>query len=439
MHAELPDHITPIGVTDFRGEHRLFGIKDSDRLGHLYTLGKTGVGKSTLLLNMAVTDIKRGKGVGVIDPHGDLAMTLLNYIPPDRLADVIYFNPADTTSVIPFNPLSAVPAERQHLAVAGLIATFRRLWSENWGPRLEHILRNSLFLLLATGHATLLDIQPLLTDKSYRQSLLRTITNSRLLSFWYGEFEQYSPFFRAEVVASILNKIGLLHLSPPLYQTLREHSNTWTIQNVMNSRKILIANLAKGDLGEDASSLVGSLLIHALQLGALERTKQAEADRVPFYLYVDEAHSFLTLSMVDILSEARKFGLSLFLTHQYLEQLPEKLQAAVFGNVGTLIAFGMGANDAAVFAKEFYPRITAADLVQLPRYAMYVKLLIDGVSSPAFSALSIPFTHNPLSTALQVIELSKKQYGILAAVEEKSHAGSDRFSSEKLGTQFTLF
>jgi len=412
MCEELPNHVTPLGVTDFRGQHQRFGIKDKDRLGHIYALGKTGVGKSTLLLNMAVEDIEKGNGLCVIDPHGDLATTLLHYIPSNREKDVIYFHPADTTHVLPFNPLAGIPIHQHHLAVAGLIATFKRMWLESWGPRLEHILRYSLFLLLASGNATLLDVQPLLTDKVFRQSLLRTTSNPAILSFWYGEFEQYSAHFRSEAIASILNKFGVMQVSPPLYHTFHSHKATWTVSDLMNSRKILIANLSKGTLGEDACSLLGSLLIGTMQLAALARSNQPSNERVPFYLYVDEAHSFLSLSMVNILSEARKFGLSLFLTHQYLEQLPEQLRSAILGNVGTLIAFSMGTADASEFAKVFYPTFTATDIVQLPRHSMYVKLLIDGLSTKAFSARAFSFSKKPLSGPHFVVDLSRKNFGV---------------------------
>lgn len=379
--------LTPIGITDWRNTRKRFYIKDKDRLQHLYCIGKSGVGKSTLLETMAISDIEKGKGLAVIDPHGDVAEDLLNYIPESRISDCIYFSPADYE--IAFNPLADIPPAHHHLAASGLISTFKKIWAESWGPRLEHILRHSLLTLIECGERTLLDIQPLLTNPLFRNNILDRISSTHLLTFWRNEFEKYSPALKAESTAPILNKMGLFQASIPLRDTVGHRRSGFQMREVIDGGKILIVNLAKGKLGEDASSLLGSLLVNAIQLAALSRADQQIEQRNPFYLYVDECHSFISLAFADILAEARKYGLGLFLTHQYIEQLDEKIRSAVFGNCGTIISFRVGATDAEYLAKEFYPIFSESDLVNLPKYAMYLKLMIDGASSRAFSAATI--------------------------------------------------
>lgn len=385
----MREDITPIGITNYRNSNQKFGIKDKDRLGHIYVIGKTGVGKSTLLESMAISDIERGNGLCVIDPHGDIAQDILKYIPKNRTQDLIYFNATDTTHSIAFNPLQGIHPKYHHLVAGGLVSTFKKIWVDSWGPRLEYILRYALLTLLEIPDATLLDIQPLLVDKDYRHKALRFVTEEHIISFWLNEFEKYSPFLRSEAIAPILNKVGLFRTSMPLRNIVGKKQSSFRLQQVLDQGKILICNFSKGQIGEDASALLGSMLVTSIQLAALHRAKQAEEARKPFYLYIDECHSFLTLSFADILAEARKYGLSLFLSHQYIEQLDERVRAAIFGNVGTIIAFRVGALDAAYLAKEFYPVFLEEDLVNLPRYAMYLKLMIDGASSPPFSAISI--------------------------------------------------
>lgn len=403
--------LTIIGKTNFRNEGKIFGIKDKDRLGHMYVLGKTGVGKSTLLLNMAISDIQRGNGICVIDPHGDLATTVLDYIPKERISDVIYWNPSDNEYIIPFNPLASIPKGHHFLAAAGLIATFKRIWGEYWGPRLEHILRYTLLTLLDYGTATILDIVPLLTNELFRSKVLDTIKDQSLLTFWRNEFERYPPQLRGEAIAPILNKMGIFSASLPLRNTVGQKEMTWSMEEVMQEKKILIANLSKGLIGEDASSILGSMLINAIFLSALKRAPISEEARIPFYLYIDEAHSFLTKATIDILAEARKFKLSLFLSHQYLEQLHEDIRSAVFGNVGTMISFRVGAEDAEVFAKEFYPIFSEDDCIHLPRYSMYLKMMIDGVTSKPFSADAVRLPAPNISCQQEVMRASQRRYG----------------------------
>jgi energy-coupling factor transporter ATP-binding protein EcfA2 len=405
------NEITHIGLTNWRNQNKRFGIKDKDRLGHIYVIGKTGVGKSTLLLNMAISDIENGKGLCIIDPHGDIAESILDHMPQERINDVIYFNPKDIWHPISFNPLKAVHPNYHHLIASGLISTFKKIWADSWGPRLEYILRFSLLTLLEYPHATLLDIQPLLTDVLFRNKVLSYVTNQHTRSFWKNEFDKYSPALRSEAITPILNKTGVFLTSIPLRNTVGQNTNGFRMQQVLDEGKILIANLSKGELGEDASSILGSILVTSIQLAALFRSVVPEQERIPFYLYVDEMHSFISLSFADILSEARKYKLSLFLTHQYIEQLHEKIRSAIFGNVGTIISFRIGAEDAEHLAKEFHPEFNEDDFVNLPRYSMYLKLMIDGATSRPFSAFSLPPKQQAQSLKEEVIELSRKKYG----------------------------
>jgi len=387
--------ITPIGITNYRNSNQNFGIKDKDRLQHIYVIGKSGTGKSTLLENMAISDIERGNGLCLIDPHGDIATDILNYIPKGRIQDLVYFNATDLEHPIAFNPLKGIHPKYHDLVASGLVSTFKKIWSESWGPRMEYILRFALLTLLSMPDATLLDIQPLLTDADFRERALSYSTEDHILSFWHNEFERYAPRLRAEMISPILNKTGLFITSISLRKIVGQKTNSFRLQQVLNTGKILIVNLSKGQIGEEASSLLGAMLVNAIQLAALHRASQAEDTRKPFYLYIDECHSFVTLAFANILAEARKYGLSLFLAHQYIEQLDERVRAAIFGNVGTMIAFRVGANDAEYLAKEFYPVFIQDDFVHLPRYSMYLKLMIDGTVSQPFSALSSPKTKNP--------------------------------------------
>ncbi len=397
---------TPIGITNWRNDKQPFSIKDADRLGHIYVIGKTGVGKSTLLLNMAISDIQKGKGICIIDPHGDIAESILHHIPNERIDDVIYFNPKDIAYPIA-------------LVASGLISTFKKIWADSWGPRLEYILRFTLLTLLEYPDATLLDIQPLLTDIYFRNKVLGYVTNVHTLSFWKNEFDKYSPALRSEAITPILNKTGVFLTSIPLRNIVGQKIRGFRMQTVLDESKILIANLSKGEIGEDASSLLGSILITSIQLASLFRSTKREQGRIPFYLYVDEMHSFISLSFVDILAEARKYKLSLFLTHQYIDQVHEKIRSAIFGNVGTIISFRIGANDAEYLAKEFHPVFTEDDLINLPRYSMYLKLMIDGATSQPFSATSLPSKSVTDSFKEKVIVLSRNRYGRKRAIVEK--------------------
>ncbi|MCX6565123.1 MAG: type IV secretion system DNA-binding domain-containing protein [Candidatus Aminicenantes bacterium] len=404
------NRITPFALTDYRDIRKLFGIKQKNRRGHMYIIGKTGTGKSTLIENMAISDIKNGYGVALIDPHGDMAEEILDYIPKKRIKDIIYFNPADLDNPIAFNPLEKVPRDFHHLIASGIISTFKKIWSESWGPRLEHILSHSLLSLLEYPNSTLLDLPKLLTNNDFRKNVLTYITHPQVREFWLSEFEKYSAWLKSEAISPILNKIGQFLISIPLRNIVGQKENTFNVRQAMDEGKILIVNLAKGKIGEDNCSLLGALIVTKIQLAALSRTDQPEEQRKPFYFYVDEIHNFITLSFADILSESRKYGLNLILAHQYIEQLDERIRAAIFGNVGTIISFRIGAEDAKYLAQEFSPVFNEEDLIKLPNFHIYLKLMIDGVTSQPFSAITLKLREMNTSHKKEIIEFSRKQY-----------------------------
>lgn len=401
---------TIIGKTDWRNSNQLFGIKDQDRFAHIYCIGKSGVGKSTLLLNMAISDIRRGNGICILDPHADLAETVLKYIPKERYEDVIYFDAADQNYCIAFNPLHDIEQKDFDIVAANLITTFKKVWGDSWGPRLEYILRYCLLSLLYHPKATLLHIHQLLTDTYFRNHVLMHVSDPGVLNFWRNEFDKYPPQLRAEAIAPILNKMGTLIASESLRNVLGQQRRSFSITQVMNSRKILICNLAKGAIGEDTASLLGAILLTAIQHAALGRANQAEDERVPYYVYVDEMHSFVSQAFCSALAECRKYKLSLFLTHQYIDQLHDDIRKAIFGNVGTLISFRVGAADAEVLEQEFYPTFKQEDLVNLQKYAVYLKLMIDGATSKPFSAVTLELPKQNVDVRKLIIQTSREKY-----------------------------
>ena len=431
--------ITPLAVTNYRDIRRLFGIKQKNRRAHMYVIGKTGTGKSTLIANMIISDIREGRGVALIDPHGDLAERVLDFVPKERIDDVIYFNPGDLEYPIAFNPLEQSSPHAHHLVTSGLISVFKKIWPDFWGPRLEHILRHAIFTLLEYPGATLLDLPRLLTNKDFRYMVLKLVTNQQVREFWFSEFEKYSAWLRSEAISPILNKVGQFLTSLPLRNIVGQPENTFNLREVMDSGKILIVNLAKGQIGEDNCALLGAMLVTKIQLAALSRADGPEEKRKSFYLYVDEVHNFFTLSFAGILSEARKYGLSLVLAHQYLDQLDDEMRAAILGNVGTLMAFRVGAEDAKYLAREFYPVFTEADLVNLPNHRIYLKLMIDGVTSRPFSAVTLAASEIEESFKEDIIEESRKRY----AAKQKATKGipvSENLSRpKKTNSQMDLF
>ncbi len=385
--------INYFGQTDFRGKRLRFGIKDEDRAKHVYIIGKTGMGKSTLLENMVIQDIKNGEGVAFVDPHGKSAEFLLDFVPPERVKDVIYFAPFDLEHPISFNIMEDVGQDKRHLVANGLMSSFKKIWPDVWSSRMEYILNNCLLALLEYPESTLLGVNRLLSDKAYRQKVVDNITDPSVRSFWVDEFAKYNERYMQEAGDAIKNKIGQFTANPLIRNIIGQPKSTIDLRQVMDDKKILIVNLSKGRLGEQNANLLGGILITKIYLAAMSRAgaESSALSRLPyFYLFVDEFQSFVNESFADILSEARKYKLSLTIAHQYIEQMPEEVRNAVFGNVGTTIAFRVGPFDAEVLETIFFPTFTKEDLVNLGFAQIYLTLSIDGVGSPPFSATTLP-------------------------------------------------
>lgn len=415
------ENIAVFAQTTFRNEFKKFGIKIDDRRRHMYLIGKTGMGKSTVLENMIIDDIRAGRGVAVCDPHGDLAEKIIQFIPPERINDVVYFNPADMDYPIAFNVVEQVDHNLQHLVASGLIGVFQKLWADSWGPRLEYILRNAILAILDFPGSTLLGVVRMLSDKAYRKQVVANIKDPVVKAFWEKEFAGYADKFASEAVSPIQNKVGQFLSSSLMRNIVGQVKSSIDLREIMDTSKILIMNLSKGRIGEDNSALLGAMMITKIQLAAMSRVDIPEKERKDFYLYIDEFQNFSTDSFANILSEARKYRLDLILAHQYIEQLSEKVKPAVFGNVGTMIAFRVGAADAEELAKEFMPTFNEEDLVNLPKYEMYLKLMIDGIASSPFSAKGLPPIPDDEKTNQEdkVIRASREKYATPRAVVEE--------------------
>lgn len=407
------DKITYFGETNFRNKRVKFGIKTDDRRRHMYLIGKTGMGKSTVMENMIIQDIINGEGVALVDPHGDLAEKIIDYIPSSRINDVVYFNPADIEFPVAFNVIETVSPEYKHLIASGMVGVFKKLWADSWGPRLEYVLRNAILALLDYPGSTLLGVMRILVDKNYRKKVIEKIQDPVVKSFWVDEYSKYPQQFQTEAIAPIQNKVGQFLSTALIRNVVGQVKSTIDLREIMDNRKILIMNLSKGRIGEDASALMGAMMITKLQLAAMSRIDVPEEDRKDFYLYVDEFQNFATDSFANILSEARKYRLNLIIAHQYIEQLSEVVRPAVFGNVGTMAVFRIGSIDAEAMTVEFEPYFTPEDLVNLAKYDIYMKLMIDGVSSNPFSATTLPPLPKPENSAARdkVIRVSRERYG----------------------------
>ena len=453
---ESEKDVVYFGRTDFRGSERLFGLKRADRRQHTYVLGKSGTGKTTLMHNMMVQDIVNGEGVCVVDPHGEFVESLLRKIPESRADDVIYFNPADTEYSLGFNVLEIPDPKYKHLVASGLMGIFTKIWSNVWSARMEYVLNNSILALLDTSGTTLLGVMRILVDKEYRQEIISNVKDPVVRGFWINEFEQWRDQFRNEAIAPIQNKVGQFLSTAFIRNIIGQKKSTINILDIMNSGKILLINVSKGKIGEDNSSLLGAMLITKIQLAAMERVRIPEEERIDFFLYVDEFQNFATDSFANILSEARKYRLSLTLGHQYIGQLitdtSTKVRDAIFGNVGTMIVFRVGAADAEFLEKELTPEFTVQDMVNLPNRSIYVKLMINGLTSRPFSASTLPpfkMTEMPAPED-KIIDMSRKRYARPRWTVEKeinewsgmdssnSQRGRERgrFSSNDGGTHF---
>ncbi len=399
------------GKAEYKNKDSIFGIKTVDRRKHVYIIGKTGAGKSTLIANMAIDDIRRDRGIGIIDPHGDLSETILEYIPKRRINDVIYLEPFDTERPFALNVLEVKNKTHRDLVASGIVSIFYKIYGDSWGPRLEYILRNTILTLLEIPNSTLADALPLLADPKFRKKNLVHVKDPVLYDFWTQEFDKMTDKLRVEAISPIQNKIGQFVSSKMIRNIIGHPKSTIDLEEIMNSGKILILNLSQGKLGEDNAALLGAMIITQLQLAAMNRSFQKEVDRRDFFMYVDEFQNFATSSFIKILSEARKYRLALTLANQYIEQIDEDVMTAIFGNVGTLITFVVGARDAEFLTKEFSGIYTQNDLVGLGKYQTVLKMSIDEMTSAPFPAKTLPPPALKNSNTEKIIRLSKERYG----------------------------
>jgi hypothetical protein len=388
MSPPLSD-ITYFARVAFRTDDRVFGVLRADRRSHIYIIGKTGTGKSTLLRTMLLQDIARGDGLAFCDPHGDLVRSVRAVFPPEREADLVYLDVPDPDLQFHFNPVAGIPADRRSLAVAGLVEVFRKIWPDDWGPRLEHLLRNVVWTLVEVPGSSLGDVPALLTDKEFRRDFINQLENEEVRGFWENEFARYSPAFRSVVVAPLQNKIGALLTDPTLRRIFTSDVNSINLRELMDAGKVLLVNLDKGRIGDGPATILGSFLVAHIALAGIARSDQQENERRDFAVYLDEFQQFATFSLVTMLSELRKYRVGMVLAHQYLGQLEPEIRDAVFGNSGTQIAFRISAADAAFVARELSPTFVADDLINLPRFHIYLRLMIDGESSKPFSARTL--------------------------------------------------
>lgn len=427
MYLYDKNRITYFAETDRRNKRVPFGIKADDRTRHMYIIGKTGMGKSTLIENMVAQDIKNGEGLAFIDPHGKSAAMLLDYIPADRIKDVVYFAPFDTDNPVSFNVMEDVGPDKRHLIANGLMSAFKKIWGpDTWSDRMQYILANALLALLEYPDSTLLGVGRMLSDKTYRKKVVDNVKDPSVKAYWVDEFAKYSEKYAQEATPAIQNKLGQFTSNPLIRNIIGQPHSSFDLRKMMDERKILIVNLSKGQLGEGNANLLGGMIITKIYLAAMSRADLTEGElkKLPnFYMYVDEFQSFANESFADILSEARKYKLALVVAHQYIKQMDEKVADAVFGNVGTQIMFRVGAPDAEVLEKEYAPVFTAEDMVSLGFTQIYLKLMIDGVASHPFSSVTMgPIPPPSKSLREEVIASSRSLYGHPRAVVEKNIA-----------------
>jgi len=372
--------------TNHRDERATFGIKQIDRLSHMYAIGKTGTGKSTLLETLAWQDFERGRGFALVDPHGDLAEELATRMQNANPGRLVYFNACDPWLMYGYNPVRRVRDDKIPLAVSGMLETFKKIWPDAWGVRMEHVFRNTLYALIERDGSKLPDILRLYTDDDYRENIVRAIRNETVKRFWTEEFANYPARLRAEYVGPIQNKLGALLSDPVLYRILVEPQIDLRFRKIMDEGLVLIVNIPKGKLGEESAVLLGSLLVSTIGLAGFSRADMDAENRRPFFLYLDEFHNFTTLMMANMMSELRKYGVGLVLAHQYLHQLEPDIRHAVLGNAGTIVSFRVGPEDAFLLADEFQPKFKVLDILNLPNRSIYLKLMIDGTPSLPFSA-----------------------------------------------------
>ncbi len=416
--------ITYFAATHTRGKQEMFGIRAIDRGKHMYVIGKTGMGKSTMLENLAIQDIQNGEGLAFIDPHGSTAEKLLDFVPYDRLDDVVYFAPFDTDFPVGFNVMEDVGYDKRHLVVSGLMGALKRIWVDAWSARMEYILQNVLLALLEYPGSTLLDVNRMLTNKTFRNAVIDKITDPIVRSFWTEEFAGFTDRYTQEATPAIQNKIGQFTANPLIRNIVGQPKSTFDLRKIMDEKKIFIVNLSKGRMGETNASLLGSMLTVKIYLAAMSRADESalRLAKLPrFYFYVDEFQSMMNDAFADILSESRKYKLALTLANQYIEQMEEKVREAVFGNVGTLIVFRVGPFDAEVLKTVFEPTFVAEDLVGLGLGQIYLTLMIDGVGSAPFSAQTIPPIDAPSITYREDVIIRSRTHYARPRAEIEEH------------------
>lgn len=416
----IDEQMSAFGLTNFRGMNHQFGMLRTDRSRHVYIIGQTGAGKSGLLQLFALSDIFHNQGYAIIDPHGDLAVDNMRFIPASRMKDVVYFNPADTAYPLGFNPLEVINPSMKTNISSEVIGVLKRMFGESWGPRLEYILRFTILALLDRPSTTMLDITRMLTDKKFRADTLSYCTDTVVLNFWKIEFASWNEKFQAEAIAPVLNKVGAFTANPIIRNIIGQPKSTFNIRQIMDEGKILIVNLSKGLIGEDNAAILGAFLVTKIQLAAMSRSDIANiADRRPFYLYVDEFQNFATDSFATILSEARKYGLNLTVANQYISQMTDTVRDAVFGNVGTMISFRVSADDSPLLAKQFEPQFEAQDLLQMHNMHFIINMVISGEKAPAFSATSLQLPPAQTDNSAHIIEHTRREYSRSRAEVER--------------------
>jgi hypothetical protein len=396
--------------TEFKNAMVNFGIKKNDRRKHIYVVGKTGTGKSTLIANMSIDDMRKGEGFAVVDPHGDLCEIILNYVPSFRINDVVYLDPSDVEHPFALNPLEIRQEGQKELVASGIVSVFHKLYGTSWGPRLEYILRNCILTLLEFENATFLEVPKLLGDSEYRHRMIEKISDPVLKAFWFNEFEKMPPNLRSEAISPILNKIGQFLSSKMIRNIIGQPKSSIDLRKIMDEGKILLVNLSQGKIGEDSSALLGAMIITQIQLAAMSRIYIAEEERKDFYLYVDEFQNFATTSFIKILSEARKYRLCLLVANQYLAQVDPEILSAILGNVGTIVSFAVGAADAGVMSKEFGQVYTEADLTGLSNFQLITRMTIDSINSRPFFAYSLPLPASVTQSREKVLRVSQERY-----------------------------
>jgi hypothetical protein len=403
--------ISAFGLTNFRGITQQFGMLRGDRGRHVYIIGQTGTGKSGLLELFALSDIFHSQGYAIIDPHGDFAINNLRFVPPSRVNDVIYFNPADTAFPVGFNPMEVIDPNMKNNISSEVIGVLKRMFGESWGPRLEYILRYTILALLDYPNTTLLDIAPMLTDKKFRKKVVDACQDSVVRQFWNVEFASWTEKFASEAIAPVLNKVGAFTANPIIRNIVGQPKSTFNIRQIMDEGKILVVNLSKGLIGEDNAGILGSFIVTKVQLAAMSRSDIPRIeDRRPFYLYVDEFQNFATDSFATILSEARKYGLNLTVANQYVSQMQQTVRDAVFGNVGTMISFRISPDDAPLLGKQFAPQFLPEDIMQMHNRHFITSMVINGEKAPAFSATTLTLPPAQTDFSPQIIENTRRNY-----------------------------